>query len=46
MKILFVSGVVMLVVGAISGCTSIAAYQASHPYYRFPGGGGGSGANS
>jgi hypothetical protein len=32
--------------GHVSGCASIAAYQASHPYYRFPGGGGGGGANS
>jgi hypothetical protein len=24
-----------------SGCASIAAYEASHPYYRFRGGGGG-----
>jgi hypothetical protein len=27
----------------VSGCASIAAYEASHPYYRFPGGGGGGG---
>jgi hypothetical protein len=27
----------------VSGCASIAAYEASHPCYRFPGGGGGGG---
>jgi hypothetical protein len=30
----------------VPGCASIASYQASHPYYRFPGGNGGGGANS
>jgi hypothetical protein len=39
MKILFVAAAVALVVGAISGCTSIAAYQASHLYCKFPGSG-------
>jgi hypothetical protein len=27
----------------VSGCASIATYEASHPYYRFPGRGGGTG---
>ena len=48
-KILFVVAAMTLVLGYVSGCASIAAYQASHPYYRFPGGGrgySGGGANS
>jgi hypothetical protein len=45
-KILFVVAAVALVFGTIPGCASIAAYQQTHPYYRFPGSGGGSGANS
>jgi len=44
--ILFAAAAMALSLGHLSGCASIAAYQASHPYYRFPGGGGGSGANS
>jgi hypothetical protein len=44
MKILFVLGALALV---LSGCASVAAYEATHPYYRFPGGrGAGGGANS
>ena len=35
----------ILALSQVSGCTSIAAYQASHPYYRFPSGGGGGGGN-
>ena len=46
MKILFVVAALTLVPGHLTGCASIAAYQANHPYYRFPGGAGGSGANS
>jgi hypothetical protein len=44
--VLFAAAAMALALGHLSGCASIAAYQASHPYYRFPGGGGGSGANS
>jgi hypothetical protein len=36
---------VALALGYVSGCASIAAYQANHPYYKFPGGGGGGGGN-
>jgi hypothetical protein len=46
MKVLLVAVVAMLVVGAISGCASTAAYQASHNHYKFPGGPRWSGANS
>jgi hypothetical protein len=31
--------------GHVFGCASIAAYQASHPYYKFPGSGAGGGNN-
>jgi hypothetical protein len=34
---------VAIATGFVAGCASIAAYQASHPYYRFPGRGGGGG---
>jgi len=38
--------VAMVFAVAVSGCASIAAYQASHPPYRFPvSGGGGGGGN-
>lgn len=46
MKIAFVVVAMAFALGHVSGCASIAAYQASHPYYKFPGGGGGGGANS
>ena len=46
MKIAFVVAAIVVALGQVSGCASIAAYQASHPYYKFPGGGGGGGANS
>jgi hypothetical protein len=42
-KVLFVLAVISLALGPVSGCASIAAYNATHPYYRFPGGGGGGG---
>lgn len=35
-KVLIVAVAMALACGPISGCTSIAAYEASHPYYRFP----------
>jgi hypothetical protein len=35
-----------LALNLVSGCASIAGYQANHPYYTFPGrGGGGGGGN-
>jgi len=46
MKIAFVVVAIAVAIGHVSGCASIAAYEASHPYYKFPGGGGGGGANS
>jgi hypothetical protein len=47
MKILFVVVAAAIALVHVSGCASIAAYQASHPYYRFPASGyGGGGANS
>ena len=38
---LFVLAVIAL--GHLSACTSLAAYQAHHPYYRFPSSGFGGG---
>ena len=35
-KVLIVAVAMALACGPISGCTSITAYEASHPYYRFP----------
>jgi hypothetical protein len=46
MKILFVVAAMALAFGLVSGCAPIAAYEVNHSYYRFPGSGGGSGANS
>jgi len=46
MKIAFVVAAMAFALGQVPGCASIAAYQANHPYYKFPGGGGGGGANS
>jgi hypothetical protein len=34
---------VALALSLVSGCASIADYQANHPYYAFPGRGGGGG---
>jgi hypothetical protein len=45
MKIAVVVAAQVLAIGHVSGCASIAAYEASHPYYKFPGGGGGGGGN-
>jgi hypothetical protein len=46
-KVLIVIVAMALAFGPISGCTSIGAYETSHPYYRFPvsgcGGCGGAG---
>jgi hypothetical protein len=46
-RVLFLVAAMALVFGPISGCASIAAYEAQHPYYRFPvsgcGGCGGTG---
>jgi hypothetical protein len=44
-KVLLVIAAMALALGYVSGCASIAAYQANHPYYKFPGGGGGGGGN-
>jgi hypothetical protein len=46
LKILFVVAAMTLALGQVLGCASIAAYHASHPYYRFPGGGGGGGGGT
>ena len=46
MKILLVLAAMAFALGHISGCASIAAYQASHPYYKFPGGGAGGGGTN
>jgi hypothetical protein len=35
-----------LTLGIGSACAPIAAYEASHPPYRFPGGGGGGGGTN
>lgn len=43
LKILLVVAAMALALGQVLGCASIAAYQASHPYQRFPGRGGGGG---
>jgi uncharacterized protein YceK len=47
MKILFLAATMALTLCNVSGCASIAAYEASHPPYQFPknygGGGGGNG---
>ena len=45
MRILFVVAAMAFTLSQISGCASIAAYQASHPYYKFPGSGAGGGNN-
>jgi len=45
MRILFVVAAMAFALSQISGCASIAAYQASHPYYKFPGSGAGGGNN-
>jgi hypothetical protein len=42
--VLFVAAMAF-VLGHVSACSSIAAYQANHPYYMFPGRGGGGGGN-
>jgi hypothetical protein len=46
-KVLIAAVAMALACGPISGCTSIATYEVSHPYYRFPvsgcGGCGGAG---
>ncbi|MGO9999801.1 MAG: hypothetical protein ACLPKW_18930 [Acetobacteraceae bacterium] len=46
-KALIVAAAMAFAFGPISGCASIAAYEANHPYYRFPvsgcGGCGGAG---
>jgi hypothetical protein len=44
-KVLLVLAAMALALGHVAGCASIAGYQASHPYYKFPGGGGGGGGN-
>jgi hypothetical protein len=44
-QILLVVASMAFALGHVSGCTSIAAYQASHPYYKFPGSGAGGGDN-
>jgi hypothetical protein len=44
-KVLFVIAAIALALSHVPGCAPIAGYQASHPYYRFPGGGGGGGGN-
>jgi hypothetical protein len=36
MQILFLAAAMALSLCNVSGCASIAAYEASHPPYRFP----------
>jgi hypothetical protein len=35
-RVLFIVAAITITFGPLSGCASIAAYEASHPYYRFP----------
>jgi hypothetical protein len=44
-KSLLVVAAMAIILGNITACASIAAYQASHPPYRFPVSGGGGGGN-
>ena len=44
-QILFVVAAMAFALSHVVGCASIAAYQASHPYYKFPGSGAGGGNN-
>ena len=44
-QILSVVAAMAFTLGHVSGCASIAAYQASHPYYKFPVSGVGGGNN-
>jgi uncharacterized protein YceK len=45
MKITLVVAAMALAICHVSGCASVAAYEASHPYYKFPGRGAGGGNN-
>jgi hypothetical protein len=45
LKLPIVVAAMAVALGHVLGCASIAAYQASHPYYRFPGSGAGGGNN-
>ena len=43
LRIATVAAVIVLALSQVSGCASITAYEASHPYQKFPGRGGGGG---